>query len=143
MIDTLLKADHDFLDNDVCKAFLRRIKVLNRHAVSISGKFPDLGDRVISVDHRNLLRTRLARTNMSGDDDIALSCRWRKDPSSKKWSRDDTVWLSALKNSIAVLFDNHNKVLTNCKKQHIKRSCSTPINNRPGAGLKKWSESDS
>ena len=53
-------------------------------------------------DHRNLLRTRLARTNMSGDDDIALSCRWRKDPSSKKWSRDDTVRLSALLEILAV-----------------------------------------
>ena len=106
----LAKADHDFLDNDVCKAFLRRIKVLNRHAVSIT-------------DHRNLLRTKLARSNAC-DDDIALSCRWRKDPSSKKWSRDDTV-------------------LINPKRSHVKRSCSTPVNNRPGPALKKWNSSDS
>ena len=107
----MAKADHDFLDNDVCKAFLRRIKVLNRHAMSIS-------------DHRNLLRSKL--TNAC-DDDIALSCRWRKDPSSKKWSRDDTVLASGAAK----------------RGQHVKRSCSTPINNRPGASLKRWQSSDS
>ena len=44
--NNLTKADHDFLDNDVCKAFLRRIKVLNRHAVSITGKFEGSDDRI-------------------------------------------------------------------------------------------------
>ena len=27
----MAKSDHDFLDNDVCKAFLRRLKVLNKY----------------------------------------------------------------------------------------------------------------
>ena len=31
----MAKSDHDFLDNDVCKAFLRRLKVLNKYSTIV------------------------------------------------------------------------------------------------------------
>ena len=51
-------------------------------------------------------------TTTSGDEDIALSYKWKMDPASRKWSRDDSAISSFSKSS---------------KSQIVKRSCSTPI----------------
>ena len=42
----MAKSDHDFLDNDVCKAFLRRLKVLNKYST-------------IVIPNRDILRRHL------------------------------------------------------------------------------------
>ena len=51
-------------------------------------------------------------TTTSGDEDIALSYKWKMDPASRKWSRDDSAISSFAKSS---------------KSQIVKRSCSTPV----------------
>ena len=48
----------------------------------------------------------------SGDEDIALSYKWKMDPASRKWSRDDSA------------ISNFSK---SPKSQIVKRSCSTPV----------------
>ena len=64
---------------------------------------------------------------------------WSLDPSSRKWSRDDTALINKRKRSVIANFFSF------CIKslRHIKRSCSTPAQNRPETYYRRRHSSDS